>query len=278
MKNVGVPERLLFSIMIIYSFLIGPLALFLLYRKNRRIHILWISPVAAVLFLLIIISFALFGEGLSNRVRKTCFTLLDEKNHSAATLGVLGFYCPIAPGHLEFSAETEVQKVFPARYESRGYALDWSSGQRLDGGWVRSRIPAVFFLRKSESRRERLKVIRSAGKLEVVNGLGAGIKELVLVDFNGQRYHSSATIAPGAKSELTLVGGKNKEDSIRDSLRNLFLNPWFNGLNSWPVGVKAGEYAAKLEHTPFLENGIGSCGKLTESSVVVGIMAPKGAR
>ena len=279
MKDVRIPVRTLLAIMIIYSFIIGPLALFMLHRENRRIHILWISPVAAVLFLLIIIFFALFGEGLAHRVRKTSLTLLDEKNHSADTLGLVGLYFPMAPGHLDFSVGTEVRKVFTNRYESQGFAIDWSSGQRLEGGWIRSRIPAVFFLRKSEFKRERLKITRSDGKLEVVNGLGAKIEALRLIDFNGAQYHATHSIAPGAKLTLSRDPGTPVRNPS-DSLRGIFLNQWFHDLNLWPANtpsphsLAAGEYIARLEHSPFIESGLKSQDELVESCVVIGAMAP----
>jgi hypothetical protein len=279
MKNVKIPVRALLTIMILYSFLIGPATLFLLHRKKKRIHILWISPIAALFFLMIIIMFALFGEGLDNRVKKNSLTLLDENSHSATTLGMVGFYCPIAPGHLDFSAFTEVQKIYSSKYEKREYGLDWSVGQRLDGNWTRSRVPALFYLRKAETRRERLKVTRSASGVEIVNGLGATIEALNLLDCDGQWYQASTSIPPGAKLALSPIAGK--ETFQPSKLRDVFLGDWLNNLDIWnkcaPLGaaqfVQRGGYCAKLDHSPFLESGLASQGKLIENCVVVGVFA-----
>lgn len=279
MKDVKVPVRMLLSIMIIYSFLLGPITLFLLHRKNKRIHILWISPIAAVIFLVIIIVFALFSEGLANRVKKNSLTLLDENNHSAMSLAVVGFYCPIAPDHLDFSASTEVQKIHSSRFANRGYGMDWSVGQRLDGNWTRSRIPAIFYLRKAEMRRERLKVIRTATGIEVVNGLGATIKSLYLIDFDGKRYHASQSVAPGAK--IALLPNVGKVSKAPFKFRGVFVGNWLSNLNIWNQSARLGAeqvapvggYCAKLDHSPFVESGLESQGELSENCVVVGRLA-----
>src|SRR3954454_8747038 len=95
------------------------------------------------------------AEGWSGHARVAGFTLLDEAQKRATTLGEVGFYSPLTPGDgLRFSAETEVQ--IPGEDHAAfttSSAIEWGGEQHLARGWVTARVPSHFMVRRSETLR-----------------------------------------------------------------------------------------------------------------------------
>jgi hypothetical protein len=229
--DAGIPVGGLFTLMLLFTLVIGPLNLWLLGRKGRRLWMLWTVPSISLVTCLAVFGYMLLVEGWQGHLRTEGVTILDENAQRATSLGLTGFYAPMAPGDgLHFSRDSEVvwQKGddYGYHYRDRGSsaacAVDWSQDQHFASGWVSARVPSHFKVRKSEvPRRERLTVHRRPdGTLSAVNGLGAPILQLWLADERGQ-VHTAEEVAPGAEATLTPRGDLPAVKQGSPPLRNL---------------------------------------------------------
>jgi hypothetical protein len=273
MENVKVPVRQLFLLMLVFVIIIGPVSMIVLGRKKKMIWILWTTPLLSCIFAVMVIAYSFFSEGWHSRVRVSSMTLLDENAELASSLGLLGYYCPIAPrGGLHFSAQTELNDC--NENNSRSVGIDWTSGQHLTFGWIQSRVPTFLMLRQSESRKERLKICGefTADGVEVMNGLGARIEELQLFGPNNILYKSERPIEAGARTRLIKAGVALPGKVPECILRHIFTDDWVNSLQNVTHIIKTlspGTYCARLAHSPFVSPGM-KPGVLKEQCMVVG--------
>ncbi len=199
-SNVGIPVRGLFLLMLLFAVAIGPANLIVLSRKRRRIWMLWTTPVISLITCLAVFAYATFAEGWRRQVRTMGLTILDERARRATTIGWTAFYSALTPGDgLHFGYETELT---PQQTTSTVRTVDWTHNQHLASGWVASRVPAHFMVRKSEMRRERVTVRRGANAgLRIVNGLGVDIRQFWLADRKGTIYFATG-ISAGSEAKL----------------------------------------------------------------------------
>ncbi|HZF38744.1 MAG TPA: hypothetical protein VE715_07965 [Blastocatellia bacterium] len=281
-EKIGIPVRGLFVLMLTFVVVIGPINLIWLARRRKKIWMLWTAPVIALVACLAVTGFALLGEGVSATSRTEAFTILDESSHRATTVGWTAFYAPITPGEgLHFNYDTELAPVLPEQWRYGGSAadrtIDFSNDQHLDSGWITARVPAYFKFRKSETRRERLTIRRSVGdSISVVNGLGAGIRELWLADRNGRIYLARG-IQAGAEAKLSLANLNLGENSAR--LRELFTGAeWLKEMQEVERNPQSylapGSYLAALDASPFVEEGLKGVKTRRAKTLVYGVGAP----
>jgi hypothetical protein len=251
--DVGIPVGGLFTLMILFSVVIGPLNLWLLARKGKRLWLLWTVPSISFATCLAVFGFMLLVEGWQGHLRTEGVTILDENAHRATSLGLTGFYAPLTPGDgLHFSVDSEVvwQKGETMRYYSQGggssCTVDWSQDQHFASGWVSARVPSHFKLRKSEVRRERLTVRRrSDGSLAAVNGLGATILQLWLADDKGQ-VHTAEEVPAGAEATLRLRADLSGAGQTSPPLRELTQMSYWLTPSSSPNPPSSGRSATPM--------------------------------
>jgi len=265
--KLTLPVRGMVFIMLAFVLTIGPINLVVLSRMKRRTWLLWTIPAISFLTCLIVFAYSLLSEGITPNARIESLTLLDQVNRRATTVGAEAFYCPLTPSQgLRFAYDTEVTPLVET-WDYRGYSsgtsreVDWTEGQRLRRGWITARVPAHFALRKSETRRERLQLERTGGQLTVVNGLGAPIRSIRLVDASG-RLLTAHTIAAGERAVLSTAAPDLKISGDAD-LSDLFFRAGYSqhssALSNNVAGyLRPGTYIAQLQGNPFLENGLGS--------------------
>jgi hypothetical protein len=294
--DIGVPVRGLFILMLLFAVVIGPLNIWLLTRWKRRIWLLWTVPAISLVTCVAVFAYMIVAEGWQGRAMVTAFTVLDEKEQRATTLGRTAYYSPVTPGSgLHFHLATEVTVQGMSEYDTSGAAcsLDWTRDQHLRSGWVSARVPAHFQLRKCEPRRERVTFDRKAQT--ATNGLGVDIKTFWLMDENGGVF-SAANI--GAGQQVTLqpaklaprggprepggpppLGRPREPEVPRDqSLRPLYSNSEWANLTQMvtknPQRVLVpGSYLAILESSPFLEQGLDGAVRRAADSAVLGLLA-----
>lgn len=202
--DFGVPVRGLFLLMFVFAIVIGPINLFALSRKRRRIWMLWTVPVISLTTCFTVFLYATFAEGWNRYIRTEGVTILDQRINRATSIGWTAFYSALTPGDgLRFGYETELtSQTFAATPIPR--SVDWTHDQHLARGWIAARVPAHFKVRKTEMRRERITVRREENsRLGIVNGLGADIDEFWLADRDGTVY-SGSKIQAGSEAELTI--------------------------------------------------------------------------
>jgi hypothetical protein len=183
-ENLKIPARGTIIIMLFFVIVIGPVNLIYLNRIKRRTWMLWTIPAISVATTLLVFVYSLLREGITPDARLVGLTVLDQTSHRAATIGGEAFYCPLTPGGgLHFDFSTEATPLVALGYGSgTSREVDWTQAQHFERGWVSARVPAHFYVRKPETRRERIQVVNEGGRLQVVNSLGAPIKNLWLAD------------------------------------------------------------------------------------------------
>lgn len=293
-EETGVPVMGLLALMTIFTVIIGPLNFYFLTRRRRKLWLFWTVPLISLTTCLIVIGYVFLSEGWSGRSRVEGFTILDETNRRASTIGCFGIYTAFTPSEgLHFSTQTEIvfrDSVDPDPYGYSSYrshsrfeatnntgSLDWTRDQNLISGWVSPRIPAHFVVRKSETRRERITFGRSAdGRPEAVNGLGADLTELWYSDEKGTLFHAAeisagarATLNPGTAPTLPLSGRipTLREVYLTDPLIMAEEMKKFG-----PLILTPKSYLAVMESAPFLGDEVLKGTRQKAQSVVFGIL------
>jgi hypothetical protein len=283
-ENVSIPVRGLLLIMLLFVIVIGPVNLFVLSKKKKRMWLLWTVPLISLLTCLAVSAYTVLSEGWAGRARYLSYTILDERSHRASTIGLNAFYAPLTPGDgLRYGTETEITAQgnmfggYPYdRVPTR--TADWTDDQHLETGWVTARTPAHFMIRRAETRRERLTLTRSSdGSLSVVNGLGVPIRNLWLADEKGIVYKGS-DIAAGASAILEMT--KEHVVTAKDEgFRGAFKGDWMKEVQRTASSsdlVRPRTYVADLDACPFLEEGLKDVKQKKCEARVYGIMKGPG--
>jgi hypothetical protein len=280
-QSIKIPVRGITVVMLAFIILVGPVNFFLLARKNKRIWMLWTIPAISLVTTLLIFAYSLLREGITPNTRIAGLTLLDQAGHHAVTYGAIGFYCPLTPSDgLRFDNETEATPLVPINpYQGSSREVDWTQTQHFQRGWVTSRVPAHFHVRKSEVRRERLAWQKVNGGWQVINGLGAPIKSLWLADPDMNYYHAENL---PAGQPATLAPVKETPSIMRQGPGALFRDRGYTAASAGDgdaalAYLQPGTYIAELDGNPFIENALGAAAspKRTQSAAVVyGILDP----
>jgi hypothetical protein len=275
-KNLTIPVRGLFLLMVLFVLIIGPINLFLLTRKGKRIWLLWTVPVISLVTSMTVSAYAFLTEGWRAYVRTEGLTILDEASHRATTIGWAAFYAPLTPSDgLRFGYETELTPQLGTSWSGgTSRTLDWSRDQHLAVGWITARVPAYFMVRKSEMRRERLVIKGESNKsLTVINGLGAHIQDLRFADAKGKIY-SATDIPAGVQAVLEPVS--SRASNAPDALRRIFNSDWIKAIENFFTNtdtfLRPGCYIALLNSSPFIEEGIQNVQSRKTQTVVYGII------
>jgi len=188
------------------------------------------------------------------------------------------FYCPLTPSQgLFFSSDTEATPLVEMGY-GRGTSreVDWTQGQHFGHGWVSARVPAHFYLRKSETRRERLGFESQNGQTTVVNSLGATIKNLWLADGNSHVFVAS-NISAGQKFTLPPSISLLNTDG-QSGAHGLLEKCGAQGdISDGTPFLQPNTYVAELDADPFFENGLGGkahSARTKSHAVVFGVLEP----
>ena len=216
--NLRIPVLPLFLLMLGFAILIGPINLWYLNRRKKRIWMLWTVPVISAITCGLVFLFSLLSEGVRPSRSTLSYTLLDQSNGHAATIGAIGVYAPLTPSRgFRFDSDTEVRPVSSSKMNGQ---ISYGTDQHFSRGWARARVPIYFQLRRSETTKLRLQV-QSVDKQEavVVNGLGHPVEALWLTDQDGKVFHAT-DIAAGAKATLRPLGRSSK-GSDRFAAKNL---------------------------------------------------------
>jgi hypothetical protein len=279
--HVDVPVRNLFLLMLGFVLVIGPVNLYVLSKKKRRIWLLATVPLIALVTCLTVTAYMVLNEGWGVHERSESVTFLDEASGRAATLSWLGMYATASPpGGLHFSNQTELSPLWHADpYNNRGsYAVrtvDWTTDQHLSPGWLPPRVPVHFLVRKSVNRKERLTVQKdAAGKLIVVNGLPGPLSVVHVADRSGAIY-TARDVPAGGQAPLQPAGSV-RPAAQRKSLRHLYWTNWLTegrALSEDPAAyLLPGCYVATLDGKAFLDEGLQDASESRGRSVVYGAM------
>jgi hypothetical protein len=275
-ERAHVPTRLMSLLLITYAIAIGPILLFVLSKKRRRIWILWIIPTVSLLICFTVGTWAYYREGIHGHARMRLLTVLDQRNDRATTHGLVGFYTPVTDGRgLRFSSSCILEPQWEPNYNSYDYYgdysgspirglqhMDWNSGQHLGRGWLQAKTPVHFQIWKVERRREELTFSNVTSRsIDVTNALGADIRELRIHLPDGT-YAEAEQIAAGEKATLSRrSGSSNPRSSISiDALGRSLIHSNESYLDSNfqtdQVSLDPGSYIAIAEGHPMVDTAI----------------------
>ena len=137
-------------------------------------------------------------------------------------------------------------------------ALDLTDGQRFSSSAIQARAPSNVEQIGIRTARERLTFTRTAGSIEVVNGLDAPVTMLLYREA-GQVYSLAAVPAPGAR-ETMRAGGLDPAAVIPSDLSMA------SRLRHLVEHQPDGSYLAVLERSPFWAPGVDRCSRAAAST------------
>jgi hypothetical protein len=287
--DLGIPVNGLLLLMFAFSFVIGPLNLYLLNRIKRKLWFFWTVPLMSFITCVAVFGYTTLREGWNGRSRVEGVTILDENSRRASTIGWSAFYTPLMSGGLHFSPDTEVSSLnvddtpMGHGYRSRGsgnaLTIDWTQDQHLASGWLTPRVPAHFAIRKGEPRRERVTIGKGVSGLpEAVNGLGADISELWYCD-DKQQLFSAQNIPAGGRATLEPATMPNAPEGPK-TFRRLYAGDWSDlvtRLRAYGAAyLRPRMYMAALDSAPFLDDGLNKRATKKAQSIVFGILKEGG--
>ena len=117
------PFAAIILVLLAFTVLAGPVALFVLARCNRRIAVLWVFPAAAVLFSFAVAAVIVLRNGVTPRLHQFSQTLIDERAGRAVTVQNDIFVSPIP-------------LISPIVYDAKDSLVSYSSGERSFGSAV----------------------------------------------------------------------------------------------------------------------------------------------
>lgn len=282
-----VPVRGLLGLVILFAVVIGPFNIWILTRQRRRMWLWWNVPLFSFVTCLAIFSYSLLAEGIRGRGRSSMLTLLDEQAHRATSWGYLSYYCPLTPsGGLHFSPDTAVTALssivqrnpWDRGNERRPRTIDWTTDQHLDSGWIVPRVGERFFIRKNETRRERLAFRTNAdGTVTVVNGLGTEVTALTYRDASGKLFQAT-DMAPGQEQQMVpFTEGERSSEEPEASLQLLASHAnagSFQQVKSNPARyLVPSSYLAVVDRSPFLENPLPGAPEAGSLGLIYGLNA-----
>ncbi len=275
-ENIEINIRGFLIGMFVFVIAVGPVNFIILARKKKKIWMLWTIPAISLLTCASVFLYAILSEGLDSDIKTNGITILDQASHEATTLGMTAFYCRLTPGGgLHFSNRTELTPMVSGGRSRTGSlrTVDWTADQHFASGWVTSRVPAHFMIRKNETRRERIQVsFPKHGNPLAVNGLGAKIKKLWLADEKG-RIFTGADISAGSRAELKPTDMKTSSKT-NNELRRTYTNSWTPNFmeNQVTQHLIPNTYIATLDGCPFIEKGLAAPDNLDLNATIFGIM------
>ncbi len=277
-ENITVPVRGLFLLVLCFAIIIGPVNFIVLSRKKKRIWLLWTVPLISIVASLSVFLYAFVAEGWNAYARIQSITILNQATQRAASVGINAFYSPLTPSKgLHFDYETEVTPMSLAMWQGgRAREIDWTNEQHFEVGWIAARVPAHFYLRKNQTRRERLKFSEDEqGQMSVLNGLGADIRQLWFVDRRGNLYHTD-NIKAGAKIVMSRTGRvisyKIRQDVWRDAYRTNWQRQANEIINNPESYLEPNCYIAIVDDSVFFEQALENVEYRRFESVIIGIL------
>jgi hypothetical protein len=193
-----------FQILItLFAVLIGPVNYFLLRRRGQLYLLVATVPLIAGSTALLLLGYAVVSDGFALRGRVRSVTLLDQVRSESVSWSRISYYAGVAPsGGLRFSKDTAVYPIRPPGTNPSSRTVDWTDGQHMPVGWLRSRTPTQLLTVNWRQTVENLAISTSTtGSARVTNNLGANVRWMAVADESGQIFEGE-NIATDASERL----------------------------------------------------------------------------
>lgn len=278
MEGLDPPYRALTALLLVFALVVGPLNFWYVKRAKRPALLLVTVPVIALVFSLVIFVFGAAAQGLDVRATSASFALLDQRLHKSSTAEARLLFAGLSAGEgwrfgpgASCLGSAPHAEVWNAQRQLR---LEFDDGVVFAGDYLPVRTPTEQVFVVDRAARERVEFERASDHVTAVNGLGTTVEHLVLHDFDGTRWRSSSTIAPGASARLERVGADDPalEGQLEAAMQRTFAVASAGALAKLPRGA----YAAELATSPFLDAGGIDFEERAHAHFVAGILERSG--
>ncbi|MFT5289040.1 MAG: hypothetical protein ACI8QS_000571 [Planctomycetota bacterium] len=202
------PYRGFLALLLCFALLIGPANFFLVQKRWKRPPLLLVTiPLISAVATLGILAFGVFSQGIHVREAVVSRSVLDQREHLAATLERRTFFVGLSPGSgLRPGSNTSVF-AFPDRSlgGSGEYEVVVGDGQLLRGDYLPSRRTVRIAASTEGLQRARLIFERADLGFRVSNALGAEIRQLFLRDSQGDWFALDGSLASDGTAQLESV-------------------------------------------------------------------------
>lgn len=183
-----VPIRGFIVLIMIFAVVLGPISLFVLYRRNKRMWLYITVPSLSLFATLCIFAFSFFYYGTQSRVKRYALVYLDQAAHRANVIGYDAIFPMVGiSSGLHFPLNAEVQPNISSGTNQWRH-INFDNGQSFRQGWLPARTLSQFRYRFEETRRERVLFSKDGQTLKATNFLGAELEWLVYKDEVGDLY------------------------------------------------------------------------------------------
>ena len=196
------PIPLLFFTLVLFAFviIIGPVNYFVLKSKNKELWCLVTIPVLSLLFTGAVIIGVMVKEGFDSKGKGSVETYLDQQSGLAAARGSFALYSPVSVGTFRFNADDLLYFRNPGAVRGEN-----TEEQTFSSALLPSRTSISYTIGRSGFISEKIAVTEKNGGVEVVNGLGVGIKTLYLTDSKGALFKLASPLEAGARVALESI-------------------------------------------------------------------------
>lgn len=194
-RGVGRPPVVLFLVLIsLFMVGVGPVNYWLLRARGKLYLLLFTVPASAACVTLSLIAFSVIRDGLGVQWRCRSVTALDQVQGTAVAWARHSYFAGLAPaGGLKFSRDTAAYPLMsepPAQYDRSGplFRVDWDENQRLQGGYLPSRVTTQLMTVRSGACSARLEIrdaLASGDSPQVANELDSPLVAFVICDAHG---------------------------------------------------------------------------------------------
>ncbi len=216
-----VPYRAFILFLIAFFVVVGPINFQLVRRSRRPAWLLVTIPLLAVGASVLALGYGIFSQGIDTREAEHSVTVLDQRDHRAASVERRFFFAGLAPGDgLRPGPSTA---IFPAGKGARRrealYLAQDAGSLVLSGEFLPVRRTAEQVLVSERAARGRLRFTRTDdGRLRCENALGAELEALVLRDEAGRLHvwsEEQSSLPVGDAVELTALEEEDLEEVLQ---------------------------------------------------------------
>lgn len=185
----SIPPTAFLIFISVFTFVIGPMNYFFL-AKRKRLNLLVVTiPVVALATSVVLFGYSAIAHGFSIKSRLRSVTIIDQGTNTAVSTTRMALYAGLAPSNgLQFSTDTAVIPIWPSDTTFEHGSVDWTKGQSLRSGWLRSRTHTQVLMTTVRPERGRLAIESTPNGADIKNGLEWHIDALLVVDDAGRKF------------------------------------------------------------------------------------------
>lgn len=266
----GLPLRGLMVMLVLFALVLGPVNFYWVRRRGKPLLLLLTVPGLSVAMSVGLLLYGILSQGLEIKAHTRSLSVLDQRLQRAVAAEVRHLFAGSSPGAgLRPEPGTAVvpePRFWSGSWRSESFfTVDLTDGRLLGGDYLPVRQPVGQLVLSERPSRLRLDLGGDGQAIEVTNGLGARIEDLVLRTADGAYHRLGAPLGEGEVGPLTPVSGIEGAGDLRHEL------VWFGGRPN-AASLAPGSYLARLDgHALRDDLGI-EVVELTGSHLLLGVL------